>query len=796
MKVSYNWLKEYLDVDISPEELAEKMTFGGIEVESIERIGEQLDQIKVALIEKKDQHPNADHLAVCQVNDGASSLQVICGAPNCEVGKKVALAPVGSKLGDFKIKKVKLRGIESFGMLCSEKELAISEDHKGIMILPENAPLGLNLASYLDLKDTVYEVEITPNRPDLLGMIGVARDIAAMLGKKFQPPKIKLTEGRTDITNFLILENKAPEFCTRYTARMIRGVEIKESPEWLKRYLIAVGLRPINNVVDVTNFVMMEYGHPLHAFDYSLIGDHKILVRRAEDKEFFKALDEETHKLDNNDLLIADNKKGIALAGIIGGENSQISTETKDIVIEAANFLYSTIRKTSGRLGIITDSSYRFERDISNETADEVSRRACQLILDLAGGELLRNKLDSYPVPWKQQIISLRKSRVNQLLRLQLDEKQIIDYLSRLELVFQKREADKLYFSIPHFRKDLTREVDLIEELIRLHGYNNVGSYMKTQNIMNRERFYAKRKLKDILVNYGFSELVNWNFGDPKSLDKLKIDEKDDRRNFAKLKNPLGTSFSIMRSMLLPDLLVNTNFNINHGQKNLKVFEMAKIFTRKDQKLAQEDLHLTALLTGRYNPVYWQEQSRDVDFFDVKGIVESIMGNFDLKQLVFQNSTEPFYQKGIAADVYYRKNKIASLGKIDPKIAAEFEIESPLYILDLDLERIMDLATFSDPEFKDIPKFPPVLRDLSFVVKQSVKLTEIEETIYQTNRAIIKDVILYDQYQGKNIKKGYRSLTFKIIFGSHTKTLTDDYINDIIQKILNKLKQDFGVEMR
>jgi phenylalanyl-tRNA synthetase beta chain len=390
MKISYNWLKEYIDLKLSPQELEEKLTFAGIEVEAVEKIGAELEQIKIAEILEKEVHPGSDHLSVCQVNDGSETVQVICGAPNCAAGQKIAFAPIGAEIGEFKIKKVKLRGVESFGMICSEKELGISDNHDGIMILPENAPLGKSLASFLETDDMAYDVEITPNRPDLLGMFGVARDISAMLNIPLKLPEIHFTESDEPIEDNLSLENVAPKLCTRYTARMIKGVTVKESPEWMKKHLISVGLRPINNVVDVTNFVMMEFGHPLHAFDYHLIDDQKIVVRRAKIDEQFPALDEETYTLQESDLVIADNHKAIALAGIIGGENSHITESTKDIVIEAANFLYSSIRKTAGRLKIATDSCYRFERDISDEKAELASRRATQLILELAGGKLMK----------------------------------------------------------------------------------------------------------------------------------------------------------------------------------------------------------------------------------------------------------------------------------------------------------------------------------------------------------------------------------------------------------------------
>ena len=796
MKISYNWLKRYIDLKLSPEELKDKMTFAGIEVEAVEELGKELRQIKIAHVVKCEQHPNAEKLSVCQVDDGTETVQVICGAPNCKDGIKVAFAGIGTQIQDFKIKKAKLCGEMSFGMLCSEDELGISDNHDGIMILPEDASIGTDLASYLGIEDTCYDVEITPNRPDLLGIIGIARDLSALLKLPLNLPESKLNESNESIEDHLSLENEIPEFCTRYTARIIKNVKIKESPDWLKKQLISVGLRPINNVVDITNFVMMEFGHPLHAFDYSLINGKKIIVRKAKENEEFPALDEVTYKLKKDDIVIADEKRAIALAGIIGGENSHITSETKDIVIEAANFLYSSIRKTSGRTKISTDSSYRFERDITDEIAELTSIRACELILEIAGGELLKGKLDSFPSKKELGKVSIRPSRVKKILSIDVPLKQIIEYLTALGLNLINKSEDNLEFGIPYYRKDLTREIDLIEEVIRLNGYNNVPTFLKSQNIMNKPIFYARRKVEDTLVNYGFSEVINWNFGDPNDLDKFNINKEDQRRNFAELKNPLGDSFSIMRSMLLPSLLKNALYNINHGQKNFRIFELKKVFTRKDEKLATEKLHLSGILSGELDPVYWKDNSEQLDFYDVKGIMEDILAELKVENCEYQVSDEPFYQPGLGAALVIDGQNIASLGKIDPKIAAEYDVDIPIFAFDIDLEAIFVMNIFHDPVFENIPKFPPVLRDISFMISKEHKYADIIETIKKAGKNSISKIVLFDEFAGKNIKEGFHSLTFSLVFSSDTKTLTDGYINNILIKVIKVLKNSYNAEMR
>ena len=796
MKISYNWLKDYLDINISPQQLEDKLTFAGIEVEAVEKLGEELNQIKVAKILECKDHPGSDHLSICQVDDGNETVQVICGAPNCATDQKIAFAPVGTQIGDFKIKKAKLRGEVSFGMICSEQELGISENHNGIMILPDSAPIGETLASFLKMEDTIFDVEITPNRPDLLGMIGVAKDLSALLHLPIKLPEVKIIESDEPIEDSLKLQNLAPKFCTRYTARMIKGITIKESPDWLKERLISVGLRPINNVVDVTNFVMMEYGHPLHAFDYHLLENKEIIVRQAKNGEKFPALDEETYTLNDSDLVIADSNKPVALAGIIGGENSHITNTTKDIVLEAANFLYSSIRKSAGRLNISTDSSYRFERDISDETAEIVSQRAAALILEVAGGKLLNGKLDSFPNPKGEIIVGVRPSRVKKLLTIDVTNQKLINYLEALGLELNSEENDLLKFIIPAYRKDLSREIDLIEEIIRLHGYNNVDTFLKTQSVMNREVFYARRKISDILTSNGFSEVLNWNFGDPEDLDKLKIPESDERRDFAKLINPLGSRFSIMRPILLPQILKNVLYNLNHGQKNLKLFEMAKTFTREDQKLASERLHVSGILTGTLNSVYWKEKSANINFFDVKGTIEEILEELRISKVKFTDSNETFYQPGQAADVLRKKIKLGSFGKLDTKVAGEFDIEQDIFAFDLDLENVFQAAGFADPLFEAIPKYPAVLRDLSFVISDEHHYEDLVKMIFSANPKIIRKVKLFDEYKGKNIKSGSRSLTFSIMFSSDTKTLTDEMINKILLNIKKRLEKEFNIKMR
>ncbi|PID28971.1 MAG: phenylalanine--tRNA ligase subunit beta [Candidatus Cloacimonadota bacterium] len=797
MNISFKWLKDYLDLPVNENELADKMTFAGIEVEKIKNINEELKQIKVSEVRECEKHPNADKLSLCKVFDGNEEHQVVCGAPNCRSGLKVAFAPVGTVFDDFKIKKAKIRGVQSCGMLCSEAELGLSEANDGIFELPEDAPVGENLADFLEKTDTVYEVEITPNRPDLLGMIGVARDLSALFETDIKTPDLTLPEGTGHIYNDLMVENQKSDKCFRYTARMIKNVKVAESPDWLKEKLLAAGLRPVNNIVDITNFVMMEYGHPLHAFDYAEIAKRKIVIRDARENEKFVALGGEEYELNPSDLVIADGQKILALAGIIGGADSGIKDSAVNIVLEAADFDQFSVRRTGNRLKITTDSCYRFERGMSSENADRASRRAVKLILEIAGGELVGGEIDSYRLKKEAKKVSVRMSRIEKILGIKAKKSLIIDYLTRLGLKLESEENGTLCFIIPDYRQDLVREIDLIEEIIRLYGYDNVAIPEPLPEITDKKSFYARRDVADILVENGFFEIINLSFGDYEALDKLKLAEDDRRRKTVKIKNPLGKNSSVMRSTLIPHLLENARYNINHGEKNFKTFELNKVFFDDESKLGKEEWNICGLLTGSVAEPYWKDKDSEIDFYDVKGTVEEILEKyFVMKNLRLSESFEPYFQTGAAA-VYEKNNqKIVELGKVDPKICEVFGIEKEIWLFDFNFSALLRMTDCPTAEFKPLPKVPFVQRDLSFVISKQHNFSEIEKAVGEVNPKIIKNVSLFDIYEGNNIEKGAHSLAINIILGSETKNLTDEYINNLLAKIQKKLIDRFSIKMR
>ncbi len=802
MKISYNWLKDYINIDVDPKTLEDHLTFAGIEVESIEKMGQELSQFVVGKVLSAEKIEGSDHLQKCQVDAGTGEvLPVVCGAPNCRKDLKIAFAPVGTIIGgEFKIKKAKLKGNPSHGMICSEKELGLSEEHDGIMELADDAVIGTDLATYFGYNDIVYDVEITPNRPDLLGMFGVARDLSALYNIDFKMPELHDHDSQGKIESDLSLENNS-EKCSRYVATVIKDVEIKESPEWIKKRLLSAGLRPINNVVDITNFILMETGHPLHAFDYDKLEGKVIKIRDAKEGEVFPALDGQEYKLSTEDLVIADANRAVALAGVIGGANSEITSETKNIVIEAACFNYQTVRRTSQRHKIFTDSSYRFERGMSKETPSFATKRAIDLILENAGGILISGNLDSYPNPdSKDSFVDLRPSRVNRLLGTDIPVEEIKAYLSALGLKLIESSEDNLRYQAPSYRGDLTREIDLIEEIVRLHGYNKIPIRQKRQNIMNFDEFYAKRKVQDIMVSAGLYETINITLFDPETLDKLTIPEDNHRRNLVELMNPQSNLLSAMRSTLIPHIITTAEYNINRGNKDVRIFEMNKVITKDSKDMSFEEFNIAALLTGNRFDNYWKDNKQKCDFYDIKGIAEDIMELSNLKYS-FKASDEKFYTVNHALDIYIKKDKIGSFGQIDPKVAKSFsintvELKQDVYVLDINLSLLFKYMTFEDRTFKAIPVFPNMQRDISILVDKQIQVEDIVNAIYSVNKAVTKNVELIDEYQGKNTPENKRSLTFGMTFNSENKTLTDKFVERLMQQVIKKLENSYNIEMR
>lgn len=805
MKFSINWLKQYIDLALTVKELSDKLTYSGIEVEGIESspLAKRLSSVVTARIIECKSHPAKDELLVCTVDDGTDTRQVVCGAPNCRPGLKTAYIPCDSYLGDMLVKRIEIKGVVSEGMLCSEKELGLSDNHEGIIELSDNVGTGKSIVDLFSLDDTTFDVEITPNRPDLLAITGIARELGAILNKKFDLRKAEKLESYSGLSPQAsdLIENKEPQRCSRYLGIVINDIVVGESPVWLKKRLATVGIKPVNNVVDISNFVMMEYGHPLHAFDYDKLSGNKIIVRNAENGEKIAALDNKTHTLAADDLVIADAEKPVAVAGVIGGVETSISGETKNILLETANFDFASVRKTSRRNKIFTDSSYRFERNLSDGTVPIAAAKAVEMIIELCSSKERTpcpvSCQDSYPDPKKQPDVDIRVSRTNRLLATDLTKKQVIDYLERLQLKTVKSSEDTITLAIPYFRKDLTREVDLIEEVIRLYGYNKVGerSEVVTRSLTDKNRFKLRRKIADFLYYNGFSEAVNSSFADKSFTDMLELPEEDYRSALIEIENPIGADSSVMRTSLLPGLLNNAMLNISSGRESIKLFEISKIYFRQEDRPV-EKLFLTGIVTGNENPEHWQIKPRKADIFSVKGTIESLLDTIkcDIDFVPAQNSS--YLQKGQELSIITADKKIGEIGKIDPFIAKKFDLQQPLYIFDVDLEMIIGSYQKRELTYSEIVRFPEVERDISFIANKKISHKSLLRVIKNVDTKMIKRVRLIDEFQGKNIPEECRSLTYRLNLSSAKGTLTDNSIQQLINNIFDRLSDEYDIEKR
>lgn len=797
MNVTQNWLKTYIDFDFSPDELAERLTMLGIEVESVKQLGAALDGVVIGKVDSIRPHPNADKLVLCQVDIGeTNALQIVCGAPNVYEGMFAPVATIGTALPTgITIKRAKLRGEESHGMLCSEKELGISDEAAGLMELSSDLSIGSSLTEALGLDDVIFELEITPNRPDCLSMIGVAREIRAETGNDLKLPQVDLQEDEADINELTSVIIDDPDLCPRYAARVVRGVKVGESPAWLKQRLESIGVGVINNIVDITNFVLMEYGQPLHAFDYHKLTENRIVVRRAAENEQITTLDEEERNLTPDMLVIADAEKPVALAGIMGGYDSEITETTCDVLLESANFQPSSVRATAKKLGIHTEASYRFERGADPEAVIPALDRAAQLIAELAGGTICEGVTDVYPGQREPLQIQLRPERVNFILGTTLETSEIEQILSRLGFNVEASQPKKNIYqvTVPSFRGDITREIDLIEEIARVHGYDNIPTALPKGDIpipVPNISVEVGRRIKHFLLGSGMMESVNYSFCHPHCFDKIRLATDNPLRDTLKLRNPLSPEMSILRTTLLPSLFDNARHNHNHQIDNIALFELSTVFIQ-----GEEPARVAGILAGEIGEGVYGNPYRSPDFFDIKGTVEGILDVCGTTDYVFKKTEDPTFHPGRNAEVLLENRRIGILGEAHPKVLESYELPYKAYLFELDLEALADAADFSK-RFEPIPIYPSVLRDLAIVVDEDMQSDMPIEIIYSTGGELVESVRLFDVYVGDQVPEDKKSLAYTITYHSATETLTDKAVNDLHDKVVKRLNQELGAELR
>ena len=804
MKITYNWLKQYVDFDGSPEELGDHLTMLGLEVESLERMGGAYEGVVVAEVLTRDPHPDADRLSVCRVNDGEGERQIVCGATNFKAGDKVPLILPGAQLPTsdsakpFVIKVGKIRGIESHGMMCSGKELGASDDADGLMILGADATVGQPFAAHLGMDeiDYVYDLEITPNRPDWNSVIGIAREISALTGSPLRLPETPIKEASESVASQVQVRIEDPDLCGRYSARLIRGVTVGPSPAWLKSSLEKIGIRSINNVVDITNYVMMETGQPLHAFDYHLLarsGDEAatIIVRPAREKETFVTLDEAEHELPAGAVMIADDSKAIALGGIMGGLNSEIGDTTSDVLLESAHFSPQSIRATSKKLDLRTDASYRFERCADIGIAEWASKRAASLILELAGGELQQGVVDEYPNPEEPRELTLRYAKTNELIGIEIPGNEQRGMLERLELRLLDSSESEGRFAVPSFRVDLKREVDLIEEVVRLYGIDKIPSTPPRGAIGTHEYDAVHDDLamiRRLLSGMGLAEIQG------QTLISDKAVGIPGGADIVPLEHPLSSDMNILRPSLLPGLVTVLQHNANRGTHDVAAFEIGTVFGLKDGQPV-ENRRLGIAMTGSRAPGFWRGEDEALDLYDLKGRLEQLLEGIGVRGIQWRAAAEPealFVEEG---QFGLGKQVIGRFGQVQPVSASKLDLKRPVFLAELDLDLLLKRRT-SARSFKALPQFPAIRRDVAMLVDESVSYDDVIRTVKKAKANFLQSVSIFDVFRGKGIPEGKKSVAYAFVYRDRERTLKDDEVTAAHTKVVERLKQDTAAEIR
>ena len=798
MLISLNWLKQYIDLDgIEINEMENALTMIGQEVEKIDIVGGNLDKVVVAHLEEVKKHPNADSLTLCKVNNGKEILQIVCGATNHKTGDKVALAQVGARLKeDFTIKKGKIRGEESNGMLCSEDELGIGSDKDGIIILPEDAPVGVSFKDYLGINDTVFELEITPNRPDCLSHIGIARELSAYYGKELKYPETEIKneiEEKTSDNVKVTIEDS--NLSRRYVTRILKNVTVKESPKWLKERIEAIGLRSINNIVDVSNFILMEMNHPNHVFDLDKIEGNEIKVKSAVKGDKLVTLDEQERELEDGDIVICDSKKILALGGVMGGLDSEVTDNTKNILLEVAHFNSQNVRKTSRRLTLSSDSSYRFERGIDVEDSIKVINRLANLIQEVAGGEILNGYVDVYPVPHENKVAELNFERLNRFVGKVIPREKVIEILRNLEIDV-KDNGETLTLTAPSYRGDLELEQDYFEEVIRMYGFDNIENILPRVDINKNSTLDTTKltdKVKTICASVGLKEVINYSFIPKDALQKLKFTGVSEDK-LIDISNPITEDFVTMRPTLLYSLIKNAKDNMNRNVSNIRFFEVSRTF-EKAEELAKEDIKVGIILAGENDKTLWNPKPVHYDFYDLKGIVEEIFSKLKFQSFSIKRSVQTEFHPGRSADVFVGKEYIGSFGEIHPDVLENFGLnKKTVLVAEFNIELIKKYIN-KPFVYQGIVKYPAVPRDLALVMNENILVGDVLKTIEKIDKKVEK-VELFDIYQGIGVEPGKKSVAISILLRDDSKTLEEKEINDIIDKILAKMKKDYMAELR
>ncbi len=804
MNTTYSWIKAYVpDLDVTAQEYTDAMTLTGTKVEGFVKADADLDKIVIGQIKEIERHPDADKLLICQVDIGSEIIQIVTGAPNVNVGDKVPVVLDGGRVagghdgkltpGGIEIKKGKLRGIESNGMLCSIEELGSSRElypeapENGIYIFQEDVQVGSSAVHELGLDDVNFEYEITSNRVDCFSVIGIAREAAATFRKQFVPPVVTATGNDEDVHDYVKVTVKDPDLCSRYTARVVKNIHIAPSPKWMQRRLASAGIRPINNLVDITNYVMEEFGQPMHAFDYDQLAGHEIVVRRAGNGEKFTTLDGQERTMDENVLMICDGEKAVGIAGIMGGENSMITDDVKTMLFEAACFDGTNIRLSSKRIGLRTDASAKFEKGLDPNNAEAAMNRACQLIEELGAGEVVGGMVDVYSAKKEPVRVTFEPEKINALLGTNLSKEEMLGYLESVELAY---DAQTNEIVAPTFRHDIFRTADLAEEVARFYGYDNIPVTLPKGGATTGGKSFKmqiEQIAREVARYNGFSQGMSYSFESPKVFDKLSLPEDAPERTAIKISNPLGEDFSIMRTISLNGMLSSLAFNYNHRNKNVRLFELGNIYLPKSLPLTELPDERMQFTLGMYG---------EGDFFSMKGVVEEFLEHVGItgRKTYDTEQKKPFLHPGRQARILSGDAVLGYLGEVHPRTAAAYGIGEKAYVAVIDMPVVVSMASF-DIKYNGIARFPAVTRDISMLVPKSVKAGQIEDLLWQRGGKLLESVDLFDVYEGIQVKPGYKSMAYKLVLRSAERTLEDADINGVMKKVWNGLEH-MGIEIR
>lgn len=791
MKLPYSWLKEIAGVDWPADEMADRLTLSGTAGLAETHNRDHFKNVVVGQITALEKHPNADKLQVADVSTGSDEWKIICGAPNCAVGQKVIVALPGACLqGNFEIKEIKMRGVKSAGMICAEDELGLSDDHGGIIVLDDAAPLGADAYDYLDLGDAVIDFEITPNRPDCLCVIGIARELAVLDGRMLKTSTPTVSESSEKASDYIKVTIDDPDGCPRYTARIIKNIKVGPSPGWMQKRLVDCGVRPINNIVDISNYVMLETNQPLHAFDYDQFGSREVIIRQADKGEKFKTLDGQEHTLDASVLMITNGKTGVAAAGVMGGLDSEVEETTTTVLLESAYFDPSVIRKSRNKLGLSSESSYRFERGIDPNGVIAASDRAAQLMVEFAGGEVLAGIVDNYAKPIRPVMVNLRQSQVTRLLGVELPDKFITATLANLGC--DLNGSDPIEATVPTYRPDITREVDLIEEVARVYGMGNIPNSTRNSGPLyspTHRRDTIRDHLRQVMTGFGFDEMLGTGFANPDLMNTLEPSIEP-----IKVTNPISDDFGYMRTRMLYSLLVAAGHNIRHRNIDFKLFEIGRVYLRREE-MPHQPYSFGLIAIGKSSDTYWKRDAEAVDLFEIKGLLRALSDSLSIEPFVIEPKAITGYEKGLSFTLKCGQTEVGSAGMVDVKIARLFDIKQESFAAELDIDLLLEMKPLVSP-YQPLPKYPGSSRDVAVVVDNGLAAEEIRKSIIESGGKLVQAVKVFDLFTGGSVPEGKKSVAFSIDFRLPDKTLQDEEVDRVFKNIVDTLVDKFKAGLR